>query len=283
MNNETQPAADFEPIHDGHAIEQVQIAVNFHAPILDDAAFAASRKAVLQFHNNELFPAKADLRTLSISLVTGGSDPVMSPQSDGPQGLRLTRTSNAGVVEKEFRFERTSLTFRTTIYRGWADMWGEAKRYFEAVLSVVGSDVMLASVTLSFVDKFNHQDTPTFSAKSLLSTASKFVPPFVFELQDMFHCHTGAFLYPDAQTRRLLNVNIDSFANPAEDGVQRGVNISTIATDMFDQADLDPTKLPVHSAMPFVIDRMDLLHAYLKDVIGDVLSEPMSRRIGLKK
>lgn len=281
MTSETSSEQQFVPLHDAHAIEQVLMVLQMAQP-LDAETFKSVRKTAEQFSGAEgELPGKSEIQRLVMAF---GQDPSIAgqmPQAE-THGLMLSRTAPNGVIETELRIEPASITFRTTTYSRWQSIWEQANRYFQALTGIYAEKNAISAISLNYIDKFVWSGDPTkCSPKQILKAQSPYIAPHVYSQTDLWHSHTGAFLRVDAQTKRLLNVNIDFLHEEPIAGSRKVIGISTVLTDMFNQPGYDSLVLPPVDASAFVANRMKSLHDYSKLVFADVISEDMGKRVAL--
>lgn len=276
MAADIDPSGQFDPLHAAHAIEQVALVVQFNRPMVDEE-LAAVRVVMLTLQSE--LPAVQQLRALNFALINGNAS-VAPAEVDA--GLSLSRIGPNGSVEKELKLERQSITYRCTTYTRWAEISAECLKYFSTVFPPLSDGIHISSLGLTFVDKFIWSGNPLDAKpRSLLSEESPFLGKYVFDLKDMWHLHTGAFLKPSDETKRLLNINIDC-GDELYDGVpKRVVGISTVINDLFNQHGFTPSTRQARTSLEFVSDRMNQLHEVLKDVFAQLINAEMKVRTGL--
>lgn len=274
------PAA-FEPVHDAHAIEQVTFSVQFSRP-LEDAVIARLQTECAAKLAADL-PGKNEVRSLGVSIGPQGLMPIAVPAS-GPDGFVRLRVAPTGAVEKELRVDRTGTSFRTTSYTRWAAIWGEARRYFGLLLGNLPDDIGVVAHSLQYVDRFDWNGAPDdCRASALIAPASQFVAPHVFRIADLWHSHFGAFIRHDEFTKRLLLVNVDCVDEPRDTApAGRSVRITTGVTDMLGQPGYTGRVIRPQEAIAYLDARQDGAHTVLKDVIADILTAEMRRKIGIQ-
>jgi uncharacterized protein (TIGR04255 family) len=278
MTNETLTDLQFVPLHDAHAIEQVLMVLQLTRPI-SEASFVLVRDKIAQF-NTEL-PGQSPIQRVTFAI---GQNPnlVGQPSQSEVRGFVMNRTAPNGVVESELLLQPDAITFRTTTYTRWQSVWEQARKYFEAVAGIYVNENAVASASLSFIDKFVWVgDLSRCTPKILLKPQSPYICPHVYDLQDLWHSHSGAFSRSDAQTKRLLNINVDYLQEELTSGPRRTVSISTVLTDMFNQPGYDQFSVESADMPDFLTARMNNLHEFSKSVFGKVISEEMSKRIAL--
>lgn len=266
----------FEPIHDAHAIEQVAIVLQF-ANSVTTADFQEIRKMADDLKGD--FPGRSPIQTFMVAVGAGGVMP-----ANPAQGLVLTDTSKEGVITHELRLEHSSITYRTTMYTRWATIWGRASEYFNKFLPLYSLSSSLSAINLNYIDKFiwngkSNEGDP----RTLLRANSKYLTPAVYESNDLWHSHFGAFVKVDPLTKRLVNVNVDFIDENNDLNARRAVSISTVLTDIFNQPTYKLLDLKaLEEISSFIDQRAQELHTYNKEVLGNIISDEMIKRISLK-
>jgi uncharacterized protein (TIGR04255 family) len=262
----------FEPIHDAHAIEQMALIVQFVTPLDSDRLALALR--VADAFKEEL-PGRADLQALTFGGVTR-VPPIM--------GRSLSRTRPDGVTESELRVELSGISFRTTTYTRWDAIWERAQRYFNELMPFYLAVSGLSGISLNFQDRFYWSGAPSeMRAKFLFRPNSEYVAPHIYEASDLWHSYTGSFTKIDEFVKRLLNINIDCLdESPSGSDVRRVVAITTVVTDMLNQAGYSPLVEPGPDLMAFFQRQVPTLHAASKSKLLALINDRMCKRIGLE-
>lgn len=268
----------FEPIHDAHAIEHVSLALQTSRQLDNDQLLAAG-KAAEQFRPE--LPGGADIQTLMFGF--GTMPPPIGPNLGNPFGGRvLHRVSADGTVEREFRIDRSTLSFRSSVYTRWDALWGQARRYFEALMPFYIPGGEIAGVSLNYVDKFYWEgDVREMRPKFLLRQASKYVSPVVYEADDLWHSHFGAFSRASDVVKHLVNINLDCLDENRLGASRRIVSITTLLTDMMNQPGYAAFRATAEEAIRFFSDRAGQLHVESKACLAEVLDDRMCKRIEL--
>lgn len=263
------PMGRFEPIHDAHAIEQVALGVGI-SQALGDAELSAVLGTAEQFKAE--LPGVQQLQTITIGALAA------APSPRGPTGKQFSRMRPDGSAESELRLDRNGIAFRTTAYTRWPAIWEQARKYFEVLLPMYFAGGEIASIALNYVDKFYWDgDLSQMRPDALLRGASPYVCPHVYEATNMWHSYTGAFRQAGAAIKRLVNINLDCIDEP-QPAQRRSVTITTVLTDLLNQPGYAQTK----ASIEFFCSRATQLHADNKLILGEILTEEMCHRIGLK-
>ena len=274
MSDNPQSKGHFDPVHDAHAIEQVVFVLQTDSP-LEDQTFLEAREAADTFRSE--LPGRGDFQGMGLVFGVVGVGVPPAPIV----GTAFSRTNPAGMVESELRVERSSLTFRTTLYTRWDTVWAQARKYFDVLVPKYATKPRIAGISLNFVDRFVWTGkTSECRPDLLLRRASKYVAPHVYELTDLWHSHTGAFIRADSQTKRLLNVNIDYVDGDAS-AKTRNVVVTTVLNDMFNQPDYETSEFKQDAAMQVFEEHMQELHMFGKKVFGNIINDEMKKRIAL--
>lgn len=267
----------FEPIHEAHAIEQVLFALQFERP-LRDSGLEKARGFAEEF--KEELPGRAEIQGVTFAIGAGG--PVGSIPALPSSGVIRSRTAPDGTIENELRVEPASLTFRTTIYSRWKDVWSRSRKYFGAIAPAYISESRLTGISVNFVDKFIWTGSPEECKPSeMLRPGSDYLSPHVYGLKNLWHNHTGAFLRIDEKTKRLLNVNVDLLDENQPNGLRRVLIVRTVLTDLLNQPGYEASAVAAANIVDFVDTHIQDLHAFGKIVFGNIINDEMSKRIAL--
>lgn len=276
MSGDPNQNGHFEPIHEAHAIEQVQFVLQFDRS-LNDAAFAEVCKIAEQFVPE--LPARSEMQSFEVAI---GVSVSVAPASSKPSvgGVMFRRVQPDETVESELRIERTSVTFRTTLYTRWDTVWARARKYFDAIVPKYVGQANISGISLNFVDKFVWSGDKC-RPNLLLRPASAYLCPHVYTAQDLWHSHTGAFIRADNNTKRLLNVNVALNDEARLNEVRRVVVITTVMTDLMNQPGYAPSEVAAEKATEFLGSHMKQLHLFGKEVFGNLINDEMCKRIAL--
>lgn len=266
----------FEPVHAAHAIEQVVFVLQFDRP-LDDVTFARVHQASDQFSQD--LPGQEVTQGFAFAISGPGEMPPPVPT----QGIIRRRVGPDGAIVNELRMERSAVTFITTHYTRWNEIWMNASNYFNTLLPIFAQQgARIVVIGLNFVDKFAWNGELAQSNPNLLLRArSDYLCPHVYQAQDFWHSHTGAFIRVDEFTKRLINVNVDYVDEIRNNGQKRIVAITTAISDQLNQPDYTPYNIEDQNLVEFVSRHMQSLHDYGKSILGNVITDEMSRRIAL--
>lgn len=268
----------FRPLHESHAIEQVEISVHF-ANVLSEEVLRAGAASMVQFKAE--LGGQQDITGVNFSVGPGGVAPMALPSF---QGQARFFTDNAGVLVKELRLEAQAIVFRSQRYTRWNALWAEAGRYLEALLTCAG-DAQIASLNLRYTDKFLWQSSAR-SCRSdlLLRRDSPYVAPRVFDADDLWHCHSGRFERLTDTVQRLEVVDLDCIdEGPDHSGMEpkRAVLITTSVSDRFNRPGYYAVDFPARQALTGVHEVFDNLHSQVKSVFSQIITDEIALAIGM--
>lgn len=269
----------FVPIHDAHAIEQLNTTVIFARP-LSDTEMRQATESMSAFEAT--LPGFGQIMGMGFSIGPQGVSPMMQNASEAPAGVLRTYTDPKGVVVKELKLERQALTFRTLAYTRWSTVWKEARNYFEVVLARVPNEVMLSGYTLSYSDKFIwHGVASEMDVNLLLRQDSEYITPKTFSANDLWHCHSGQFVRAKESVKRLIVVDCDCVDEQVFGANRRVVRIGTTLTELLNQPGFEQSTIPLPSSMNTLDEAFRILHNELKKVFSEIVSDAIAETVGL--
>ena len=277
-------AGKFEPIHAAHAIEQVVFVLHFDRALTPDA-FVSVNECASQFKTDDDLPALIPIETQGVTFsfgVAGGNAQQTQPL-EKVSGLILRRTAPNGAIAKELRVESHAITFITSLYTRWDTIWAQANTYFNALIpKYTAGEANISGITLNYLDKFVWDgDINSCNPNLLLRHDSKYLSPSIFEVKDLWHSHTGAFIRVDNNIKRLLNINVDCLDENSPEGLRRVVAVTTVLNDQLNQFGYEPYDFGSNDIIEFVNLHMRALHVLGNEVFANIINDEMCRRINL--
>lgn len=274
----------FEPIHAAHAIEQVVFVLQFDRALTPDA-FASVKECANQFKTDDDLPALIPIETqeVTFSLGIAGGNAQQTQPLGRVSGLILRRTAPNGAIAKELRVEPHAITFITSLYTRWDTIWAQANTYFNALIpKYTAGEAYISGITLNYLDKFVWDgDINSCNPNLLLRHDSKYLCPSIFEVKDLWHSHTGAFIRVDNNIKRLLNINVGCLDENSPEGLRRVVAVTTVLNDQLNQSGYEPYDFGNNDTIEFVNSHMRALHVLGNDVFANIINDEMCRRINL--
>jgi uncharacterized protein (TIGR04255 family) len=279
----------WRPAHQTHAIERVNLTIQFAEPVPARAWQPTIDDATIRLQGAGFGQAPLPAVTFGapgVQIVFGPSASLSAAQGQAapqPSANRAFVLIEDGQPREEVQITRQQLVFGVNRYMGWESLCGRLGEVFRGVIEK-GLEISPASlIKLEYWDRFSYDGEPNEADYSnLLTQQSGYVPNFVFGIRDVFHSHSGHFLRHEP-SKRLLNINIDvgDVEAPLMEGASvvpgahRSAGIYTMCQDTFSD--------PVQGSLDFegVMSALNEMHSTLKTVLGDVITEQMSSRISL--
>lgn len=269
----------FEPVHNAHAIDQVAFGVQFDRQ-LSDEELKAAKQAI---GTPDELPGRMELR--GIAMTIGPNAPAMARTPNAVAGHVFTRIRADGAVETELQLQRESLSFRTALYTRWVSVFAQVDKYFSSVLRIYLAHARVTQVTLNYLDKFVcTAPVSECNPAEILQKNSAYLAPRIFDVRDLWHCHTGTFTKLDRQTKQLVTVNVDFITETLlpDEKERSAVAITTVLTNLFNQPGYDPLDLAPDAGQRFMAECFQSLHNLDKAVLRGIITPEAARRIALE-
>lgn len=275
----------WRPIHENHAIDVMAAVIRFSQPLPDLVFKRAAKAAEAAAFGNGLKSRHIESGVaFNLGFMGAGEPFVAQPQARVFNSVREDPAGEPipGILSEQVRIDAQSIIYRTWNYVSWSWQRDRISTLMSGALLAVQEVVELASIRLEYLDRFWF-DGPIASAKTgaLLRKDSDLIASHVFDRDDLWHCHTGAFLGASSSQRPLLQITLDALDQPgptSESGQVRWVNISTARENRYVNEAVDERPWTTD----FVTDMLDLMHAELKDALASVILDDMAEAIYLK-
>lgn len=275
----------WRPIHDNHAIDVMAVVMTFAQPLPDllfkkvlraseDAAFAAGLNSRHTTNAWQLsFDANGNPQPTQV-----GQGQFFNAVFEPPDGMPISNR-----VAEQLRVDQNAIAYRTWRYVSWSWQSERVRTLFTPALEIARNTVALASLRFEYLDRFRFDgDATVADPRQLLRVDCPLIAPHIFSAQDLWHCHTGAFLTAGNQPKRLRQVMIDALDEPfpPRQGVApvRWVNITTALEDRFtlpysDDQEIDPAK---------IFQTLTIMHDLLKELLASIITNDLAKRIYLR-
>jgi uncharacterized protein (TIGR04255 family) len=271
---------EWRPLSEAHAIERVLAAVRFAQPVTDIPwkkiqATGRERARKLQLITER------PLQQIGFAVSPEGQGNVTVPQSVGIEFLRLERPD---FYSDKLAIERAAVSFESWRYTRWVGFAERIREGLATLAQLYLTAVPLLGIQLEYIDRFDAaegQRAP--SCAEVVRHPSKFIAEGAFRDREPWHCHIGWFEKPDAQTRRLANLDVDVgdvAAQPFTEA-KRTIRIRTHLTDFFNQPEFEPLSEEAVTTA-FIADRFNSLHIELKEMLREVVTEVAAASISLE-
>ncbi len=266
----------FAPVHEAHSIEQVVFVLQFDRP-LSDSVFKKILDDSASFE--EKLPAVSQLMPqFAISFGNPGAMPPSLPSG----GTSYRRISPNGTLDTELRIERNTITYLTTSYTRWSPTWEKAKEFIYPLIAAYMQHARIGAITLNYVDKYIWKGAPeSFHPDLLIDKKSDLISRNIFNIEDFWHSHTGAFYKINDQVKRLLNFNVDALEEPIQGKLHKVIALTTVITDMLDQPGYEILDYNAVNLIEYVDKAMQSMHDFSKVILKGTLTPEVQKVIGL--
>ena len=259
-------------IHPQHAIERLRVDINL-SEALPPKVLTRMAAEFDSIRDDLGFSARTETQVANIDL-SAPVTPSGAVKADVSKGWMFARTAATppDAPIEAYVVTGNSIVYENTEYTRWGEI---SQRYYKIVggiLDIVASDYTVASVALSYYDRF-YFDGPVSNARiqALIKEQllSSFPPPTLRGGGPLFHLHRGWFEGEDQKI--LINQNLD-----LQDGVTpAGATLRSAAllTKSEIRSDLsrEPEGVDLSNRGPI----FDLLHARNKAAFSWALSNDM--------
>jgi uncharacterized protein (TIGR04255 family) len=270
----------FEPINDDHSVDVCQFAVGLTASITTQTIAALQRHHPLWMND---LPAES---LVSLDDFSGEAITVLRPPRT-QQAYMAAFLKPDGSPLWALRVYANQIDLTCSRYTRWVPTWGLAQAVLSRVLGVIAEHgppgLKIAAAGHRIIDQFATQ--PGYRLDELFERESV-LPPYVFDVGDHWHCHTGWF--EDAERRRdLLNLSFNvtnqaiiSSMDKREHRLILSVAYS-IQHRFVVEAEQDTSGAPELTDSAQVNEWMNTFHEANKRFLGRLLKPDMSEAIGL--
>lgn len=200
--SQTEQTAKSVPLAGHNAIETAVFAIELAQPQTPDRVQAI--KTALDGFAQEL-PGEQTAQQSNMFVAFG---PTLPPFGEAlrfvakPSGDHAWRVQLTGNV----------LQVMCTEYTRFADVWGKARRYLQAMLAAADPDCIVASVSHQYIDKFLYpagMALAEYSMEELFTRDTPYLTPQSWQSGLEWHVYQGWFDYaPDNSRRTLHQLNV---------------------------------------------------------------------------
>ena len=259
--------ADFLPINERHAIQEVIFAVQV------DPDFGSEEIEELKEAKNQFLlflPRITDLPTVHFG--TRETIDQAPPISNHP--VAFTRHKANGEVEWELRLDTPHIIIRCLSYTNWNQIWENVHRFFVEVFGVIsGKPRSIISLALQYNNVFTWSgDKKKYDAQKIIDSQSLCVPKGLFNQGPIWHLHQGWFDRNEGEIsgRILKRMHINSIESD-DKYLVRFENF--VRFEFLDKVTGEP--------LDQILGCFESLHDSSKNTLKAFLSPQMQRRIEL--
>lgn len=259
----------WRPLHEGHSIAEMVLALD-----LDQAPDQPAMERIAG--SKEKFP---DLPGVNVGRGVPISPPLL-PFPSSPQlpivAVTFDCFTPAGMIAERLAVQGNVLSYNTTEYSGWETVSGNAFRNLAKLIDIA-APVRPTGASLRYMDKFIWvgQASDGSEVSHLIRQGSDLVSAKIFSSNGLSHSHIGFYERLPGGVA-LVNLNVDLVDEP---GVGRVAYIITFARVALD-AGVTPGE-DGGRGVKSLLGATDEVHVLCKGLLRDLLTDPVSARIGL--
>jgi len=276
--------ANWRPVHDRNSIAMLAVVVRFTGELTDIASkkvFESAENAARQFGLNR----EEEIHSVGFDANAGK---LIKPNIGG-----YVFSSEEGIVSipglkidfvNQLQVDKSSLMFRTTHFESWKTVADCIEPLFSPIIGITSNIINVAQIRLEYLDKFFYNgDENEAKTDELIKRDSHYVSPHIFENRKKWHCHVGfASAREKYSGESVTQINMDasllkSRSEPQE--ILRSIQIMTAIETRKPYAEEKEGEYSYRD----VINHLNNMHDDLNDLLREVVTEDMSRKIGLTK
>lgn len=266
------PDPHFAPVLSQHAIERCAAAVGLK-PALPEKAFVRLIEAAAKDLETRGF-SKQVVSAFGVEVGPDGQFKALAPSPNMPQAFgSSTRSEHLTISPEGFNWTSSS-------YVRWQPFIGGFEQIVLPFLTRALETVSVNAVKLEYWDRFYWSGNWSNFDPSRLLKKSDYAAGLLGRPRE-WHSHVGWF-EPIEAYRRLVNVNIDVVEMTTSPDIAPRPSIG-IYSSLTDQANVSGYGETPEQALNerFVIERLEAQHLALKEILGHIITDEMSNRIGL--
>ena len=268
------PVEKIDLLAGNHAIEVVNFAVVFRSPL------DSSDEARLEEKIEDLRPHFAAIDKPELfQVIVGESAPTNQPR---PVMYQLNDFSRDGKPEWSAQFGDNAVAVSCKKYSGWSTVWPGANDRLMALLACVDAFKPVASIEYSVTDTFSEQlpqdDSDLQLRPSNVFTKGSWVPDIFMDYHDpRWDFQAGKFSSESDEAERLERVDARSVLS----GQRVLANLTHSLSYKFRSVPLLKDLMARTAGQHNLQEVFDNFHRLNKDVLGEILSEELTNKMGL--
>jgi uncharacterized protein (TIGR04255 family) len=264
---------DFSICRETHAIAEFQAIVQFTNP-LDPASFGDVSQAATNVARELNLPARVVNPSFAVEFQqVGGAK--FAPRPINPLAIGFQRFASNGDIEERINADPISVSYVTQNYVGWE----KTRLILERAIGNIAAQytkrsLPVANVLLQYSNEFPSIADGFVPAQALFREGTRWVPPILADLEDLWHNHVGMFL-PGDGFKNLVNVNVDVvFATSPERPEQyTNVKLLIVASRQYNVSGGKPLLMTASDTPAMLLESFDGAHDLEKKVFFETLSD----------
>lgn len=267
------------PIAGPHAIKTVSFGLEWQEPLQEDLLILLR---ALHVKVRSQLPRLTQHEEIGLRIIVSPAPPVQeAPPRPQLAGVTFDALQPNGDPAWSLVIQRNFLAVNCHLYTRWKDIWATARGLLLPFVPVLARECGIAVIGLQYVDQFRAVGpAEQFRAGQVLREGSRFLPPGVFELDDLWHSHHGFFqnLAEPSAHRRLNTIDVDVVGADHE----RLIQITTAHRALLDQPATDGAALLDHDDGGELHHHMVDLHLANKRLLRQLLNDTLCEQINLR-
>lgn len=270
----------FEKRREHHAIGEFAAVMRFFRP-LDAEPYSKVVGELRAFAEENRLPAPLTGTTFMFDLSGGSPQAQPSIQTAGWQ-----RFAPDGEPELTIMCEPQEISYISRRYTTWADMLPKICGFLSRIAPFYIETVPgVSAFQVRYLNEFRSLSSAADSGKEIFREDSRWLPGTFKSFSDAWHSHVGAFEDVSAQSRRLVNVNVDckTALVESQDHPATLLNLLFIVAQNFDLLGMPPLILEKSNLSDNIRLHLDALHTREKELLSEVLSDQYLVSVGAKE
>ncbi|MBC7758270.1 MAG: TIGR04255 family protein [Phormidesmis sp. FL-bin-119] len=253
-----------------NSIQNVSIVFDWNAELNSKEIKAIQEE--LHPHLEAKFPIYQLHQLIQINV--GGA--FSTPNNSEIGGFVYAESNTNGISNKSLNFTRQSLVVSVNEYSSWKDFLAIVELPLQHILPLIFKSRGIIGIGLQYSDLFNWRDArEEFSAASLFSPDTKFLPKNAIEHNNLWHSHHGFLSIQDSpvQFDLIENVNVNVINN-------NGLSVQIITSHKATLMDAIWSNNREESTITTILNNM---HDSNKGIFKNLLTSEVQESIGLNK
>ena len=272
---------DFQPYRGAHALVESVFYLNF-APHLDEGQLRLLGNPFPEL--SDLLPEHNPLKSIQLKLDQTGSQSV----SESPAGAEYSRLRSDGLNEWVVRIEAQALSIHCLEYTRWDEIWPKAKKIMLVVLERIASGTTISAIGLKNIDRFDFSGTEEqYDISGLFNLQSPKIPAEVADKGPLWHAHLGWFhniaADNDLQGDAIQTLNQLNLAGSKERTPSGSKYFVSIDQNLMLRGEAEDQLTVANKDHDYIDNVFRAFHQLNKDTLGELLTEPMRKRINLRR
>lgn len=227
--------------------------------------------SIQKFNDPEDLPRTQEHKSVSVQFNPG--QPIQQEMGK-VTGVTFDVTNDKGQPIWAVTFQENKAIIRCHEYTRWVEIFDKVCHYVDQFLDVLVTDNKVVGIGLEYFDEFNIINFNDPWMEELFKRNSTHLPSYLFDLDDVWHLHSG---YLTEKKTRINRFNIDCISlGDGNYSVRMHTQHHTKLTDSVGDPFSDFKD-------KYMVDVIENMHSCNKYILTDVLSEEILSMINLER